>query len=131
MKKLFAALALTAFLASPAFAQSYDPDLGTGNIARIQTTSPSAAAQDAYAQVRPAKPVARPQARGGTSAQNPLSAYGAVTPFGSGSEASVNAARGAALRECSVLAGKYTETTWSHMELHQYRTCMARHGQPE
>jgi hypothetical protein len=34
MKKLLAAIALAALVvASPAFAQSYDPDLGSGNIA--------------------------------------------------------------------------------------------------
>jgi hypothetical protein len=32
MKRLIAAVALAAVVASPAFAQSYDPDLGTGNI---------------------------------------------------------------------------------------------------
>ena len=130
MKKLIAALALATVLVSPAFAQSYDPDLGTGNIARIETTASSAAAQAAYAQVRPGVPVARPQARVETSAQNPLTAYGAVTPFGSGTEASA-AARGAALRECSTLAGAYKQTTWGNLELYQYRSCMAQHGQVE
>ena len=33
MRMLAAALALAALVASPAFAQSYDPDLGAGNIA--------------------------------------------------------------------------------------------------
>ena len=33
MKMLAAAVALAALVASPAFAQSYDPDLGTGNVA--------------------------------------------------------------------------------------------------
>jgi hypothetical protein len=33
MKMLAAAVALAALVASPAFAQSYDPDIGTGNIA--------------------------------------------------------------------------------------------------
>jgi hypothetical protein len=128
MKKLIAALALATLLASPAFAQSYDPDLGTGNIARIETPASSAAAHGAYAHVRPGT-TARPQARVGTQAQNPLSAYGALTPFGS--ETKVSAERASALRECSTLAAAYKQTTWSHMEIHQYRTCMARHGQAE
>src|SRR5262245_36315430 len=114
MKKFIAALALATVLASPALAQSYDPDLGTGNIARIETPVPSAAPHEAYAQVRAGKPVARPQARAGTSTQNPLAAYGAVTPFGSGAE--VSAARTKALQECSVLAARYTQTTWGHRE---------------
>ena len=33
MKNLVTAIALATLVASPAFAQSYDPDLGTGNIA--------------------------------------------------------------------------------------------------
>ena len=33
MKNLVTAVALATLIASPAFAQSYDPDLGTGNIA--------------------------------------------------------------------------------------------------
>ena len=33
MKKLIAAAAVATALASPAFAQSYDPDVGSGNIA--------------------------------------------------------------------------------------------------
>jgi hypothetical protein len=129
MKTLFAALALASVLVSPAFAQSYDPDLGTGNIARFEATAPSTAAQAAYAQVRPGTAAVRPQARAATSAQSPLTAYGSVTPFGSPTEAS--AAREKALNECSAAARKYTQTTWSHMELHQYRSCMAQHGQPE
>jgi hypothetical protein len=32
MKTLIAALALTTLIASPTFAQSWDPDVGTGNI---------------------------------------------------------------------------------------------------
>jgi hypothetical protein len=129
MKKLIAALALATVLVSPAFAQSYDPDLGTGNIARIETPASSAAAQGAYAQVRHGAPVARSQARVGTRAQNPLTAYGALTPFGAGTE--TTAARATALRECSTLAGAYKQTTWSHMEIFQYRSCMAQHGQVE
>ena len=35
MRKFLALVALATVLASPAFAQSYDPDLGTGNIAPV------------------------------------------------------------------------------------------------
>ena len=34
MNKLFAALALATVIASPAFAQSFDPSVGSGNIAQ-------------------------------------------------------------------------------------------------
>lgn len=35
MNKLIAAMAFATLIASPAFAQSYDPDLGSGNIVRV------------------------------------------------------------------------------------------------
>jgi len=38
MNKLFAAAALAAVIASPAFAQSFDPSVGSGNIAYQPTT---------------------------------------------------------------------------------------------
>src|SRR5262249_7713531 len=75
MNKLIAAVALTTtVLASPAFAQSYDPDVGTGNIApRIEApllASPAhGAPYSAYGAVTPHG--------------SPYSAYGAVTPYGS------------------------------------------------
>jgi hypothetical protein len=37
MNKLFAAVALATIIASPAFAQSYDPSVGSGNIAQKNT----------------------------------------------------------------------------------------------
>ena len=37
--------------------------------------------------------------------------------------------RAAAIHECSVLAGRYPETTWSSLEFQVYGACMARHGQ--
>jgi len=43
----------------------------------------------------------------------------------------ISAARAAALRECSVQAQRYPETTWSSLEFEVYRACMARHGQAE
>jgi len=68
--------------------------------------------------------------------QLPYEAYGAVTPFGSPNidakpAKGVAAAREAALRECSAKARAYTQTTWALMEVHQFRTCMMQHGQPE
>jgi hypothetical protein len=42
MNKLFAAVALATIIASPAFAQSFDPSVGSGNIAQKNTGSDSA-----------------------------------------------------------------------------------------
>jgi hypothetical protein len=43
----------------------------------------------------------------------------------------ISAARAAAIHECSVLAGRYSQHDWGNTEIYQYRACMARHGQPE
>ena len=43
----------------------------------------------------------------------------------------INAARAAAIHECSGLAQHYPEKTFSSTEFELYRACMARHGQPE
>ena len=57
MKTIIAAATLAALISSPAFAQSYDPSVGSGNIApRAQTQVPTLqmklqGAQGAYAQV--------------------------------------------------------------------------------
>jgi len=72
-KMLLAAAALV--LATPAFAQSYDPSVGSGNIAHAQAArpnlymqvAPQAYDQGAFAQVRPGSRVRAPR--------------GAVTPF--------------------------------------------------
>jgi hypothetical protein len=51
MKTLIAATALAVVLASPAFAQSYDPDIGTGNIVPPVAAQAPRGAFDAYARV--------------------------------------------------------------------------------
>jgi hypothetical protein len=48
MNKLFAAVALVTIIASPAFAQSFDPSVGSGNIAQKNNGGDSAL--NAYAQ---------------------------------------------------------------------------------
>ena len=121
MKTFIAGLALASLLAFPAFAQSYDPDVGSGNIV---SWSDAQHVSGSIARVVP----------GGTGAAT--SAYGAVTPFGTPgqgqtSRAQPNTGREQALRECSAAAAPYKSTTWGHMEIHQYRTCMAVHGQAE
>src|SRR5207253_1594175 len=124
MNKLIAAVALATVLASPAFAQSYDPDLGTGNIA-AQIETPASPAQGAYAQVRhgAGATVHRINRDGGARLQSPYAAYGAVTPFGSPAldRNASTAARAAAVSACSALAAPYKETTWGSMQIHQYR----------
>ncbi len=54
MSKIVAALAIATVIASPAFAQSFDPSVGSGNIARSPYRSspsvPNGNAQQAYAQ---------------------------------------------------------------------------------
>jgi hypothetical protein len=53
MTKIAAALAIAAFIASPAFAQSYDPSVGSGNIVsspyRSSPTVPDSKPHGAYA----------------------------------------------------------------------------------
>ncbi len=132
MKKLIVAVALAAAFASPAFAQSYDPDLGSGNIVQFAAPASQSAAQSSFAQVRPGAAAATHRANRGAGARvtSPYSAYNAVTPFGSPAKAT-NAARETAVRDCSVLAAPYREMTWGTMQIHQYRTCMAKHGHAE
>jgi hypothetical protein len=133
MKMLTVGAVLATLVASPAFAQSYDPDLGSGNIAPRSDApaynynwSVAPGDQGAFARVAPRK----------SRARSPQAAYGAVSPFGTpGVERSrgngAGSAREAALRECSGMARSYQQTTWANMEMHQFRTCMMRHGQPE
>ena len=119
MRKFLAIVALAMAFASPAFAQSYNPDIGSGNIVQAPGGHP------AWSNV----------ARGAVNS-SATSAYGAVTPFGSPSSAQhkqggAGSAREAALRECSAMGRRYTQTTWGTMEIHQFRTCMAQHGHAE
>jgi hypothetical protein len=119
MKTFIAALALAAALASPALAQSSE-------------LLAAPAAQSAFAQVHPGAPAAahRSLRHGGPRQPSPYSAYGAVTPFGSPVGAA-NTGRETAIRACSNLAAPYKENTWGSMQVQQYRTCMAQHGQAE
>jgi hypothetical protein len=45
--------------------------------------------------------------------------------------AAVGPARAAALRQCSLQAERYPETTYSSLEFELYRACMADRGQVE
>lgn len=68
------------------------------------------------------------------SASLGLVAIGAVaTPsFAQGDgEVHMTAARAKALRECSALEQRFSESTWGTREIFVYRSCMAEHGQAE
>jgi hypothetical protein len=128
MRMLVAGVAFATLVASPAFAQSYDPDVGTGNIVQgnysTTDTSVPARSHGAFARVAPGR------------AASPYAAQAAVTPFGSpaGSQngaSHMKTAREKALRECSQISRRYTQTTWGSMDGYQHRTCMVQHGQME
>jgi hypothetical protein len=133
MRKLIVALALAMALASPAFAQSYNPDVGSGNIvpyAGVQ--APQSNADNAYAQVKPRGPAAQHVNRGAHArgaAHAPQAAFGRVTS--SDASAADAGSREQALRECSALAAPYRQNTWGNMDIHQFRSCMMQHGQTE
>jgi hypothetical protein len=128
MKTLITALAFAALVAfqglTPAYAQSFDPDVGTGNIVASTQASTESSAQAAFARVLPR----------GAKTRSAHSAFAAVTPFGTpstGKTESVGTTRADSIRQCATLAAPYKQSTWGNMESHQYRTCMALHGQAE
>ena len=124
MKMFIASLALATLVAFPAFAQSYDPDLGTGNIVPWSDSTASTKQVPQRGQGSLARVVPNGAA---------ATAYGAVTPFGAPGQngRAASSTREQALRECNAAAAPYKSTTWGHMDLHQYRTCMALRGQAE
>ena len=129
MKKLMLTVALASIIAGPALAQSYDPDIGTGNIsAQIERPAARSDAQAAYAQVPASKAVRH--ANRHRAVPSPYQAFGAVTPLRS-SASVTNAPRDTAVRDCSTLAAPWREYTWGNLEIYQYRTCMVQHGQVE
>jgi hypothetical protein len=128
MKRLMAAVAFCSVIALPALAQSYDPDIGSGNIA--PPIYAPAAPHQVYlgAHVRNGRHHARHRHAGRGTARG---AFAAVPPSGAPIGTRAGSTRESALRECSAAASRYTEHTWGDMEIHQFRTCMAVHGQPE
>ena len=48
-----------------------------------------------------------------------------------GAPGQISAARAAALQACNRLAARYPIHEWGNTQIHLYRSCMARHGQPE
>jgi hypothetical protein len=43
----------------------------------------------------------------------------------------ISAGRAAAIYECSISAGRYSQHDWGNTEIYQYRACMAAHDQRE
>ena len=128
MKMLATSAVLVALLVSPALAQSYDPSVGSGNIAPPTGYNPNADQVSAYG-----------RAVGGTAQRHPgHAAYGAATPFGTPGVGETNARRAgatgrdAALRECSALARRYPDQSYGgNTGSFQFRACMTEHGQAE
>jgi hypothetical protein len=119
MKTMIAGAALAAVFGSPAFAQRQGigesaPSLNTPAGATNPRTS------GRHATVRGQHSRAGYRARAQVPAtQVPASGRQLGDP------------RENALRECSEMSRRYTQTTWGHMDIHQHRTCMMQHGQPE
>jgi hypothetical protein len=57
--------------------------------------------------------------------------FAGLLAFPAFAQSSAGTARDVTVRECSVLAAPYRQPTWGNMDIHQYRTCMAQHGQVE
>ena len=55
----------------------------------------------------------------------------AVPITGAVANQQISAARAAALQACNRLASRYPLHEWGNTQIHLYRSCMARHGQPE
>ncbi|MFN3349367.1 hypothetical protein [Pseudorhodoplanes sp.] len=54
----------------------------------------------------------------------------ATLSYANAERRTMNPARAAAIHECSVLAGRYPETTFGNTEFQLYRACMMQRGQP-
>jgi hypothetical protein len=130
VKLLMLALILATLAGASASAQSYDPDVGTGNIAR-----PSDDPAYAWRAERRGSDFATGAAPRG-EAHSPYAAHNAVAPFGTPGSATNGArqsadTRTAAIQACSDMSRKYAEPTWGTMQMHQFRTCMMQHGLQE
>src|SRR5436309_12901724 len=101
MKTLITTLAFAALVAfqglTPSYAQSFDPDVGTGNI--VASTPTSNGAEPTFARALPGGAQAR-----GAQTQSAQAAFAAVTPFGTpsaGNSESLAKARADTLRQCA------------------------------
>ena len=78
MKTLLAIVALATVVASPAMAQSYDPSIGSGNIAPRQQPAPPSSPYDAHAQVTLGVQGHRVHVHPGTALRSPYAQYDAA-----------------------------------------------------
>jgi hypothetical protein len=60
-----------------------------------------------------------------------LTAVPIASAVAQGAPGQISAARAAALQACNRLAARYPIHEWGNTQIHLYRSCMARHGQPE
>jgi hypothetical protein len=60
-----------------------------------------------------------------------LTAVPIASAVAQGAPGQISAARAAALQACNRLAARYPLHEWGNTQIHLYRSCMARHGQPE
>jgi hypothetical protein len=109
MKPIVLAASLAALLCSSALAQDRAPRPGSGN--KAQSSDQPGYAWRGY----------------GSGHDAPYRAFNAVNP----NEGPNSAGRDTALRECAEVSRKYSESTWGHMQMYQWRTCMTGHGQAE
>jgi hypothetical protein len=113
MKGLMVA-AIAAVLIFPASAQTPVPSPGTGD---IQADGWSTSQFNNRAPSR--------------TWMGPLSAFGAVAPFGSPVPQASRTKRDASIRHCNSESAKTYAVRDSNWSLFAYRACMAHHGQPE
>jgi opacity protein-like surface antigen len=109
MKTIVLAATVAALVGSPVFAQ--DPVPRPGKTSKVQSSDHPGYAWRGY----------------GSGRDAPYRAFGAVNP----NEGLNSAGRDTALRECADVSRKYSESTWGHMQMYQWRTCMTEHGQAE
>ena len=133
MKKLIAALALGALVATPAFAHAHGSHVGAGKVASSKGKHAHVrkAGRHAFARVAP-----RTQ-----QSTSPYAAFGAVTPFGSptdrqNSQSTMTPVREAAIQECSRMERTFNgvggnQDRWGAQAITLYRSCMMQHGQVE
>jgi hypothetical protein len=112
--KLLTIVAVAGVITFPAFAQSLARSPGSGDIQAHRLGTPQF----------------NNRATSRASA-GPLSAFGAVTPFGSPVSQASRTEREASVRQCNSEAAKTYAVRDSNWSLFAYRACMAQHGHRE
>jgi hypothetical protein len=120
MLKTIALAAAVTFAALPASAQSYDPDVGSGNLAQHSESYRNGSGVYLSAPIRHSRVS---QERSLRELYNTVNPVRAEAPAGGG--------RASAIRDCAATSRGYSEPTWGDMQDNLYRSCMAEHGQAE